>query len=197
MSLRRAFKAIAFGLSLVLTSPLIVIASLEKAVSRSEWVFAGFGQLLSLVPGIPGVYLRGAYYFGTLRQCSWETHIGFGSVFTHRDACVGSNVSTGLYCVIGQARIGSDARLASRVSIPSGKRQHLDDQGRLSTDTNLERVVIGKGCWVGEGAIIMSDVGEASIISAGAVVITPAPGFSLIGGNPARVVKTLESTPPD
>ena len=191
MPLRRTFKVIAFGFSLLLTCPLIIFAWFEKVISSSESAFVGFGQLLSLVPGVLGIYLRGAYYFGTLSQCSWETHIGFGSFFTHREACVGSNVSTGSYCVIGQARIGRDVRLASRISIPSGKRQHLDDQGRLSAETKYDQVVIGNGCWIGEGAIIMDNIGEESIVSAGAVVIKAMPGFSLIGGNPARVLKTL------
>jgi len=191
MSLRQTFKAIAFGFSLLLTCPLIVFAWFEKAISSSESAFVGFGQLLSLVPGVLGIYLRGAYYYGTLRECSWETHIGFGSFFTHREACVGSNVSTGSYCIIGHARIGRNVRLASRISIPSGKRQHLDDQGRLCAETKYDQVVIGNGCWVGEGAIIMDDIGEESIVSAGAVVIKAMPEFSLIGGNPARVLKTL------
>jgi acetyltransferase-like isoleucine patch superfamily enzyme len=191
MSLRRIFKVAAFGVSLLLTSPLILLAWIEKGISSSEAVFVVFAQLLSLVPGVPGNYLRGSYYFGTLNQCSWETHIGFGSMFMHREASVERNVSTGSYCVIGHARIGSDVRLASRISIPSGKRQHLDEQGRLSAETKYDEVVIGKGCWIGEGAIIMADIGEESIVSAGAVVIKAMPESSLIGGNPARVLKTL------
>jgi len=191
MSLRRIFKVVAFGFFLLLTCPLIILTWIEKAISSSEEVFVAFGQLLSLVPGVLGIYLRGGYYFGTLSQCSWETHIGFGSFFTHREACVGSNVSTGAYCVIGQACIDRDVRMASRISIPSGKRQHLDEQGRLSAETKYDQVFIGKGCWVGEGAIIMDDIGEKSIVSAGAVVIKPMPESSLIGGNPARVLKTL------
>ena len=191
MSLRRIFKVVAFGFFLLLTCPLIILAWIEKAISSSEGIFVAFGQLLSLVPGVPGIYLRGGYYFGTLSQCSWETHIGFGSFFTHREACVGNNVSTGSYCVIGQACIDRDVRMASRISIPSGKRQHLDEQGRLSAETKYDQVFIGKGCWVGEGAIILDDIGEESIVSAGAVVIKPMPESSLIGGNPARVLKTL------
>jgi virginiamycin A acetyltransferase len=41
---------------------------------------------------------------------------------------------------------------------------------------------------VGEGAIIMADVGSRCIVSAGAVVIKPAPDASVLGGNPARVL---------
>jgi acetyltransferase-like isoleucine patch superfamily enzyme len=170
---------------------MVLFAWIEKALSTSELVFVGMGQLLSLIPGVIGVYLRGAYYFGTLRTCSWETHIGFGSVFMHREARVGRNVSTGSFCIFGHVRIGHDARFASRISVPSGRRQHVDDQGRLSPETRFDQVTIGNGSWVGEGAIIMGDIGPESIVSAGSVVIKAMPEASLIGGNPARVLKAL------
>jgi acetyltransferase-like isoleucine patch superfamily enzyme len=103
------------------------------------------------------------------------------------------NVSMGVYCVIGHATIGAGTRLASRVSVPSGKRQHLDDAGSLSDDNRFERVTIGPGCWIGEGAILLADVGERCIVSAGAVVIKPVGAGCVVGGNPARVLKASES----
>lgn len=144
-----------------------------------------------MLPGFPGQWLRGAYYFGTLERCSWETHIGFGSLFTHRSAIVGARVSTGAYCVIGSAAIGADVMIGSRVSIPSGKRQHLDDRGTLADITRFDQVSVGARSWVGEGAIIMADVGECSIVSAGAVVSREMPRGSLVGGNPAKVIRNL------
>ncbi len=81
--------------------------------------------------------------------------------------------------------------MASRVSVPSGKRQHLDDEGRLASTTRFDTVTIGDGTWVGEGAIIMADVGRQCIVSAGAVVSKEMPDSCLIGGNPARVLKAV------
>ncbi|MGH8276853.1 MAG: hypothetical protein ACRETH_09175, partial [Steroidobacteraceae bacterium] len=129
---RRVLKAAGFALSLVAASPLIVVAWLEKRLTRSEALFLLASETLAIVPGFPGWLLRGAYYCGTLDRCSWEVRLGFGSLFTHRNAAVGSRVSTGAYCVIGHADIGDDVMIGSRVSIPSGRRQHLDDAGRLA-----------------------------------------------------------------
>jgi acetyltransferase-like isoleucine patch superfamily enzyme len=190
MTLRRVVKLAALAVCSLLVAPLIVGAWFEKVLVRTEGVFGTFGQLLALVPGPIGVYLRAAYCWGTLDACSPEVHIGFGSVFTHRGARLARNVSTGFYCVIGHATIGEGARLASRVSVPSGKRQHLDDTGAMSDDNRFERVAIGSGCWVGEGAIVLADVGERCIVSAGAVVLKPVPPGCIVGGNPARVLKT-------
>ena len=196
LGLRRLAKETAFFVSLVIAVPLIVLAWCEKRLTSSETVFTACAQLLALVPGFAGRWLRGAYYFGTLDRCSWEIHIGFGSLFTHRGAELGPRVSMGAYCVIGHARIGEGVMMGSRVSIPSGKRQHLDDEGRLARVTRFERISIGPGSWVGEGAIILAHIGERCIVSAGAVVSKDMPSACLIVGNPARAIRELETDVP-
>ncbi|MGD9946374.1 MAG: hypothetical protein AB7S98_24420, partial [Burkholderiaceae bacterium] len=168
MDLRKSVKLSMFGLACVLVSPALAAAWLERRLSSSEQVFSFFAQALALVPGLPGVYLRGAYYFGTLASCSWETHVGFGSIIVRRAAALGRRASMGAYCVIGHADIGESAMIGSRVSVPSGKRQHLDETGALSGDKGqFDRVAVGPGCWIGEGAIQLADVGARSIVSAG------------------------------
>jgi acetyltransferase-like isoleucine patch superfamily enzyme len=192
VTVRSPLKRIVFSVSAVLVSPLVALAWIERRALRSEGIFVAFAQLLALAPGQVGSYLRGAYYYGTLSRCSWETHIGFGSVFMHRGASVGPRTSMGAYCVIGHANIGEEVMMGSRVSIPSGKRQHLDDAGKMTSSTKFETVTIGDLTWVGEGAIVMADVGKHSIVSAGAVVTKIAPANSLIGGNPASVIRELD-----
>ena len=190
MSPIRVVKVLAFLVCLVLVMPLVAASWLEKRLSRSEAVFTLFAQLLAPLPGLPGALLRGAYYFGTLRSCSWETHVGFGSIFTHRDATLARHASMGAYCVIGHAQIGEAAMIGSRVSIPSGKRQHLDADGRLSaSEGRFERVAVGPGSWVGEGAIVLASIGARCIVSAGAVVTREMLDDCLIAGNPAQVVR--------
>ena len=196
MSVRRVVKLAVLAVCVLLVAPLIVAAWLEKAVARTEGVFLTLGQLLALAPGPIGVYLRAAYCYGTLEQCSLEVHVGFGSVFTHRGARLARNVSMGLYCVVGHATIGEGTRLASRVSVPSGKRQHLDDSGAMSDENRFERVTIAAGCWIGEGAIVLADVGERCIVSAGTVVIKPVVAGCVVGGNPARVLKGPDGASP-
>lgn len=195
---RGAVKRFVFVASLALTLPLVVAVWLEKQLSRGEQVFVLCAQLLAVLPGLPGAWLRGAFYFGTLDACSSETHVGFGSVFTHRGASLGRRASMGCYCVIGHADIGEGVMIGSRVSIPSGKRQHFDAEGRLSADAHVfDRLSIGDRCWIGEGAIILADVGGECVVSAGAVVSRAMPGGHLIAGNPARAVGrigTAEST---
>ena len=192
MSVRRLVKVAVFGICLALVSPLVVLAWIEKHCLHGDGLFGLGAQFLAFFPGLPGVYLRGAYYFATLNRCSWETHVGFGSIFTHRSGALAPRASMGAYCVIGHAHIGAGAMIGSRVSIPSGRRQHLDDDGKLTSTTRFETIDIGARTWVGEGAIIMANVGCDCIVSAGAVVTREMPSRVLIGGNPATVIKVLE-----
>ena len=194
-AVRRSAKALVFAIALLIVLPLIVLSCLEKRLSRSELVFLLCAQWLAVIPGFPGQWLRGAYYFGTLDRCSWEVRFGFGTLLTHRGATIGPRVSTGAYCVMGHAMIGADVMMGSRVSIPSGKRQHLDDAGRLAPVTRFDHVRVGAQCWIGEGAILLADVAEGCIVSAGSVVIEAMPAGKLIGGNPARVIRDIERAP--
>lgn len=191
MSTRQGAKRLVFGMSLLLVSPLIVAAWLEKRMSRKESIFVASSQLLSLIPDLFGVHIRAAFYYAILDRCEREVHVGFGSIFTHRAATLARNVSMGAYCVIGCADIAEGVMMASRISIPSGKRQHLDASGCLTDKPSFERVAIGAGTWIGEGALIMANVGSRSIVSAGAVVVNELPDRCLIAGNPGRVIREL------
>jgi len=188
--MRRAIKALVFGIAWIAVSPLILLTWLEAKLSRSEHVFQFCAHLVAPLPGWPGAKLRGAFYCATLANCHWETHIGFGSIFTHRGATLAPNVSIGAYCVIGHADLGAGVMTGSRVSIPSGKRQHFGGEGELVSETRYDTVRIGAGCWVGEGAIVLAEVGAGSVVAAGAVIVKPVPERCLVGGNPGQVLRS-------
>lgn len=59
------------------------------------------------------------------------------------------------------------------------------------------RIVIGEGCWIGHGAAIICnqgilEVGRHCVIGANAVVTRSVPPYSIVAGNPARVVKQYD-----
>ena len=188
-NLRDVLKRIGWAAALSLTFPFAAFAGF----GRFSVVFAFFGQALSMAPGIPGSYLRVAYYAMTLRSCSLESHIGIGSFFAHSKTSVGHRVYIGPLCVLGQTDIGDRTQIASGVQILSGRRQHGRRQdGRIEgAEQGLFEVIpIGADCWIGAGAIVMAEIGEGTTIGAGSVVTRPIPARSIAVGNPARVIKS-------
>jgi acetyltransferase-like isoleucine patch superfamily enzyme len=191
---RQLAKVGAFALSFVIVTPFIVLTWLEKIGTGTSTAFTTFSQLLSLLPDPFGSPLRTAYYVGTLDRCSWQVSIGFGSQFTHREAVLGPYVSLGRYCVIGHVVVEPGVRIASRVSIPSGRRQHLDASGRMaSAADNFERVTIGTESWLGEGSIVLANVGCRCVVAAGAVVVHDVADGCVVGGNPAKDLRAREA----
>ena len=123
-------------------------------------------HVLALAPGMIGNFLRGAFYKLTLRECSIDTTIAFGSFFVHPDSSVGAYVSIGSYCVIGRASIGCRTQIASHVEITGGRHQH--PRGAQGFGSMVHgRTTIGEGCWIGASAIVMGNVGSRTTIGAG------------------------------
>jgi virginiamycin A acetyltransferase len=182
-------------LAVLLMSPLAFCSYLEKTLTCREEIFVFLAQAVSILPGLPGVYLRRAYYRMTLDRCSLDSFIGFGTAFTHRNSSVEDKVYIGSWALIGCATLRCGCLIGSRASILSGSFLHEQDiNGRwLPYSVDKLRIVdIGNHSWIGEGAIIMADIGERALVSAGAVVSAAVPPKTVVAGNPARYVRNLE-----
>lgn len=90
--------------------------------------------------------------------------------------------------------IGENSLFASGVFITSFNHGMNPEDAESYGDTQLEvmPVEIGKGCWVGENVIITPGVtlGDRCIVAAGSVVTKSFPAYSMIGGVPAKILKT-------
>jgi acetyltransferase-like isoleucine patch superfamily enzyme len=183
------------GLFLVLALPLAAVAGFGKL--RAFYTFGA--QLCALAPGLPGDYLRLAFYRMTLTECDESCRISFGSFFAQPGARVASGVYIGSYCVLGLARIGVRTQIASGVQILSGARQHSrDGSGRIRSADEGEflEITVGEDCWIGASAIVMANVGDRSTIGAGSVVTREIPGDCVAAGSPARAIRSrLEPLP--
>lgn len=189
-ALKLAAKLTVIGISVAVMFP----AALLAGFGRLRAVYQIFANGVSLVPGLPGDYLRIAYYAMTLSRCSLYSRVSFGSFFAQSAAVVAPGVYIGSYCVLGHCEIGERTQIASLVQILSGSRQHSrDEQGRIQGAEKgvFTPVIIGSDCWIGASSIIMADVGSGSTIGAGSVVTRPVPPNVVAVGNPARVIREL------
>ncbi len=97
------------------------------------------------------------------------------------------------YCAIGsgikiwnfgEVTIGRFSMFAADVTLVNG----WHDKNTLEPCSGS--IVIGKGCWIGNGARVVGAVtiGDNSIIGAGALVVHDVPAESIVAGVPAKVI---------
>lgn len=180
---------------LMLAATLLVLpAILVVKVAGGNRCFVFFGQLLALVPGLAGSFLRLAYYSRTLERCSGRGEMGFGSYYSHRASSFGHGCYIGAYCIIGMVDMGDHVTIGSQVSLLSGKKQHNFEQVGVPIQEQggeFGKIVIGENCWIGNGAIVMSNLGRQVVVGAGSVVAKDFGDHVVVAGNPARIVKKI------
>jgi acetyltransferase-like isoleucine patch superfamily enzyme len=185
-------------LAAVLTAPLWLSALLQAWMTGGEGIFSGWSELLSLVPGWPGVCLRRGYYRMCLEAFALDCRIGFGTTLAHTQVRIAANVYIGNRCTLGQVDIGADTAIGSNVDILSGRHQHAlgpDGVAVQGQATVLQRVRIGRNCWIGNSAVVMADVEDDCVVGAGSVVVHALPARSIAAGNPAVVKKLRDPAP--
>jgi acetyltransferase-like isoleucine patch superfamily enzyme len=136
--------------------------------------------------------------FPGLRIEAFDRHLGkrFTPIIT-----IGDRVSINYDCHIGcvnEITIGNDVLLASRVYI-SDHSHGAPDYHDIDMPPSARKVfskgpvVIEDGVWIGEGACILPGVriGRHAIVGANAVVTCDVPPYTIVGGVPARSLKTL------
>ena len=102
----------------------------------------------------------------------------------------GGGPNMGLTLICGnRIEIGEDCRIGRNVTIRDNNGNHyLSSQGYKVS----KPVIIGKHVWLCEACTIMQGVkiGDGSIIGAHSVVYTNVPPYSLVSGNPAKVIQS-------
>ncbi|MFI3285204.1 MAG: acyltransferase [Rikenellaceae bacterium] len=112
---------------------------------------------------------------------------------------IGDNVGLGTHGFFGCAggiEIGSDSIFGNYVSLHSENHNYddLDIPIRLQ-GVSHKGITIGSNCWIGAKATILdgANIGDGCIVAAGAVVRGLFPPNSIIGGVPAKIIKSRES----
>jgi acetyltransferase-like isoleucine patch superfamily enzyme len=138
--------------------------------------------------------MRRAFYRLTLDECAESFFIGFGALFSHRHSKIEQDAYVGPYAVVGSAWLRRGCLLGTRSSVVSGANLHsLDSEGRwMPTDARrIRQVEIGEYSWIGEGSIVMADIGPSAMVGAGSVVSNRIPARVVVVGNPARIARRL------
>lgn len=92
-----------------------------------------------------------------------------------------------------EIRIGARTMLAPGVHIYAATHP-LDPDVRASGLELCKPVTIGEDVWIGGGAIVLPGVtiGDRAVVGAGSVVTKDVAPLTVVAGNPARVIRTIE-----
>lgn len=178
--------------ALVAALPSIASFIIKSGTLGRDRALEGSSQALSLLPGLPGRYIRQAFLARALTACHRTAVVEFGTIFSQTGARLDERVYVGPNCHLGLVHVEAYAMLGAGVHIPSGAHTHRHssaDEPIQLQPMDRQLVRIGTGCWIGSGAVVMAEVGHNTIVGAGSVVTRPLPPYVVAAGVPARVIR--------
>ncbi len=109
------------------------------------------------------------------------------------DVIIGNNTRIGMSnVIIGPVKIGNDIMFAQNI-VASGLNHVYEDINIPIADQPVftSQITIEDEVWIGANAVITAGVtiGKHSVVAGGSVVVKDVPPYSIVGGNPAKLLK--------
>ena len=112
------------------------------------------------------------------------------------DVIVGDRTRIGLSnTLIGPVHVGDDVRLAQNVVLSGLNHNYKEiDSPIHKQGVSTKPIVVEDESWIGANVVIVPGVtiGKHSIVAAGSVVTKNVPPYSVVAGNPARLLKQFD-----
>lgn len=111
---------------------------------------------------------------------------------------IGKNSYVGMFSILnGYAKkiyIGENVSIAQNVNIMSDSGPNASEEMQKYFPMLSGEVTIGNHCWIGANVVIMPNVtlSDFCVVAANSFVNSSFPPYSVIGGNPAKLIKTIE-----
>lgn len=166
--------------------PLVTLTKLS-----SETGFRTISELISIIPLAAGLVFRYEFYKRTFHACGNNVFINFGTVFYYPEIRLGTNIDFSVYCTIHHCDFGDNVLIGERCCFLSGSRYHTFARADIPMTRQggkMKRIHIGNDVWIGSNSVIMDDVGSGSVVGAGSVVTRKVEPYSIVAGNPARLI---------
>lgn len=129
-----------------------------------------------------------------LRECGENVNIEKNAQFSS-DVSLGNNSGIGIDAfVAADVIIGNDVMMGPQCLIYTSNHRTDDLTVPMWKQgfTKPKQVIIEDDVWIGARVIILPGVhiGKGSVIGAGSIVTNDVPPYSIVGGNPAKVLKS-------
>lgn len=155
--------------------------------------FPFIGEFISRAPFSIGWKFRRAVYHQLLPAIPADVMLHYGVKIEDRGTKFGKDVWVSSGCYIDYVIFEDHVLVGPNALILSGGRHHrtdrLDVPIKLQGNDPKKPITIGRGAWIGAGAVVMADIGHDAIVGAGAIVTKPVPPFAVVAGNPAKVIR--------
>jgi len=108
---------------------------------------------------------------------------------------IGNNISTNnniMICAVNYIEIGDDTLIGQNVTIMDHEAHGINPLKRRELG-EIGKVIIGTNVWIGNNVTVLknAEIGDNTIIATGAVVSGKFPENVIIGGVPAKIIKSL------
>lgn len=112
------------------------------------------------------------------------------------DIIIGNHSRIGLSnTIIGPVIIGNNVNLAQGIVVSGLNHNYKDINTTISAQgVTVSTVCIEDDVWIGANSVITAGItiGKHSVVAAGSIVTKNIPPYSVVGGNPARIIKKYD-----
>lgn len=146
--------------------------------------------------GLPCERLKEFFAKRIFKNCGSNVNIGRGARFGNgKDIKIGNNSGLGMYSKVpNDIIIGEDVMMGLNVTVfgANHNSERTDIPMRKQGMITYQPVIIEDDVWIGSNVMIMPGlkISKGSIVGAGSIVTKDFPAYSIIAGNPAKLIKS-------
>lgn len=128
-------------------------------------------------------------------NCDIETGLTFHNCQDYSNLIIGNNCHIGMSCFFdlrGKVIIEDNVVVSMKVTFITHQDLSKSDLSILFPATSCN-INVKHNCYIGAGALILKgiNIGESSIVAAGAVLVNNVEPYSIVGGVPARKISSI------
>lgn len=167
---------------------------MPKIIKYIYYAFTLFGNMI--INKIPSRHIRKWFYQALGAKIGKKTFpCRRVEILLPKGLVLKERVAVGWFAELdarGGILVDHDTNISSHVKLITGS--HDIDDSDYTAD--FQPIKVGHHCWIGTGAIILQGVtiGDGAVVAAGAVVTKDVPPYTVVGGVPAKTIRSRTVT---